>query len=228
MFEWAKKVVGGASQLGASNGKSGIGLIGLVQDTHVVTNGGWKPVEALEVGDLVLTFDNGLQPVADLHRENFQPASGQPTADRSPILLPAGALRNRRPLWLMPDQGLLIESEIAMEDIGDPFAIVPAKALAGHRGIASATADGALEVTKIMFEGEEAIYVEGGMLAHCPAPGAPFREGDDIQLVYNFVGFRTAKFMVACQMDGAEPEGLTYGPEELAGIMAGLQGRQAR
>ena len=36
---------------------------GLVAGTRIATAMGWRAVEAIAVGDLVLTFDNGLQPV---------------------------------------------------------------------------------------------------------------------------------------------------------------------
>lgn len=227
MFEWAKKVASGAttnlSELGGRLRGGQAGLSGLVDGTHVVTAQGWKPVDTLQVGDFVLTFDNGLQPVAAIHHEEFAPAPSETRADRSAILVPAGALRNRRPLWLMPDLGILVESDIALEDTGDPFAIVPGKALAGHRGIAPGAAEAPLGVTKLGFGEEEVIYVEGGMLVHCPASTDMGTADDDAQAIYKMMEFRAAKFMVACQMDGSEPEGLTYGPEELAGIMAGAR-----
>ena len=35
------------------------GQSGLVSGTHVASNMGWRAVEALSLGDLVLTFDHG-------------------------------------------------------------------------------------------------------------------------------------------------------------------------
>ena len=39
---------------------------GLVAGTNVASNLGWRAVDALSVGDMVLTFDNAMQPIVEI------------------------------------------------------------------------------------------------------------------------------------------------------------------
>lgn len=226
MLEWARKLITPFQAVSHLDEDSGSELVhvdgrsGLIRGTHVVSNLGWRPVETLTVGDRVLSFDNGMRPVTSVEREMVPlPPSVAHTA-RCPLLVPKGALRNRRDLWLLPDQGLLVESDIAAEDLGDPFAVVPAKSFAGYRGIELRPPAAEIEVISLSFQQDEVVYVEGGMLAHCPLPRSPL---DMIQggmpELYPVMPLRAAKFLVACHMDAEVPEGLTYHPEELMGAL---------
>ncbi len=192
---------------------------GFAHGTHVVSNLGWRPVETLQAGDKVLSFDHGMQVLAEVRHEVWSLPEDVAHTAHCPIHVPAGALRNRRPLWLMPDQGILVESDLAMEDLGDPFAVVPAKAFVGHRGIALASPGDHITLTQLVFQRDQVIYVEGGMLAHCPSLGSPVQSALHPQDSYPILPLRAAKFLVDCHMDADEPQGLTYHPEELAAVM---------
>lgn len=52
-----------------------------------------------------------------------------------PVHIPAGALGNCVEMTVLADQGLMIESDAALDQHGDPYAIVPALSLVGVRGI---------------------------------------------------------------------------------------------
>ncbi|WP_241525652.1 Hint domain-containing protein [Pseudophaeobacter leonis] len=43
-----------------------VGEGGLLAGTHVASNLGWRPVEALCAGDKVLTFDHGMQTIVEV------------------------------------------------------------------------------------------------------------------------------------------------------------------
>ena len=108
------------------------GQSGLLAGTHVASNLGWRKVEALSVGDKVLTFDNAMQTVTGIQRETLWIGEqSQAHPDTLPVLVPRGALHNRCDMWLMPEQGLLIESDVTRDALGDPFAVVTAQALVG-------------------------------------------------------------------------------------------------
>lgn len=224
MFDWAKRTMGQIRVArrdtdDAVDSMLITGSSGFISGTHVVSNLGWRAVEELRVGDKVLSFDNGMQPIADIQRDVCHISDSMLYTVECPVLVPQGALRNRRPLWLMPEQGLLVESDMVMDDTGDPFAVVPAKALAGHRGIDLSSPAKEFVVTTLGFHQDEIIYVEGGMLAHCPAPRAVTDAIDMSLQTYHLMNLKAAKFLIACHMDDDEPVGLTYHPEEIAAVL---------
>ncbi|WP_027259322.1 Hint domain-containing protein [Leisingera aquimarina] len=143
---------------------------GLLAGTHVASNLGWRPVEALTPGDKVLTFDHGMQTVVELQRETIVPGDGGLDPARCPLLVPRDALMNRVPLWLMPDQGVLLESDLVEDVQGDPFAVVPTAALEGYRGIRRMHPGAQLELVMPRFAQDQVIYLEAGMLGFAAAP----------------------------------------------------------
>lgn len=147
-----------------------VGQGGFLAGTHVASNLGWRPVEALTPGDKVLTFDHGMQTVVELQREVMIPAEGDLEPARCPLFVPRDALMNRVPMWLMPDQGVLLESELVEDDQGDPFAIVPACTLEGYRGIRRMHPGAQLELVMPRFAEDQVIYLEAGMLGYAAAP----------------------------------------------------------
>ncbi|WP_424979019.1 Hint domain-containing protein [Leisingera sp. S232] len=146
-----------------------VGQGGFLAGTHVASNLGWRPVEALTPGDKVLTFDHGMQTVVELQREIVIPSEGDLEPMRCPLFVPRDALMNRVPMWLMPDQGVLLESELVEDAQGDPFAIVPGCALEGFRGIRRMHPGAQLELVTPRFAEDQVIYLEAGMLGYSAA-----------------------------------------------------------
>ncbi|NIZ14355.1 Hint domain-containing protein, partial [Phaeobacter sp. HF9A] len=114
------------------------GYAGFLAGTMVATATGWRPVEGLRPGDEVLTFDHGMRPVTSVERQVLVLGDTACAQDMAPIYIPRDALGNRNPLWVKPEQGILIEHDLLEDGLGDPFAVVPACALEGYRGIARA------------------------------------------------------------------------------------------
>jgi hypothetical protein len=141
---------------------------GLVAGTLVATATGWQPVEDLRAGDMIVTFDAGMQPLRRITRATLGTRPGDLPRIARPLSLPKGALGNRREMVLLPGQPILIETDRAEELYGDPFTLIPAVALAGHRGIATAVPQDEIEVWFLEFETDQIVYVEGTVLAHCP------------------------------------------------------------
>jgi hypothetical protein len=147
-----------------------VGQGGLLAGTNVASNLGWRPVEALCAGDKVLTFDHGMQTIVEVVRETVHLDDGAIDPTRCPMHVPRDALNNRVPMWLLPDQGVLLESDLIEDHQGDPFAVVPASTLDGYRGICRLHPDNNLQLVTPRFEQDEVIYLEGGLLGFCPAP----------------------------------------------------------
>ncbi len=171
MFDWIKsKASPIAMGLETESPLIACGQGGLMGTTHVASNLGWRQADKLAVGDQVLTFDHGMQPITEVHRETVYMPEGGFSPAQCPLYVPVDALFNRAPMWLMPDQGVMLESELAEDDNGDPFVVVPACALEGYRGIRREQTGAKLELVMPRCENDEVIYAEAGAMAFNPTP----------------------------------------------------------
>lgn len=143
---------------------------GLIAGTLVETAVGWRRVELLRVGDHVQTFDGGLRQLRRVERSYYGADHGG-YALTGILHVPGGALDNCDDLFVMPDQMLMITSEVAADLLGTPSVLIPATALIGYRGITRQQPQGLVEAITLGFDDEEVIYANSGLLAHC-ATGA--------------------------------------------------------
>lgn len=175
------------------------GQNGLVSGTRVAAGPGWQAVEKLNVGDMVLTFDHGMQPVMDIQRETLvMPELALPGAQH-PVLVPRNTINNLQDIWLMPQQGLLVESDSALDPLGDPFAVVPARALLGFAGVRTAVPEETLEATTLAFAQDEVIYAESGLLMFCPRPRQILSDrGDAGSTLYTVLDLHDGRYLVRC------------------------------
>ncbi|WP_300059524.1 Hint domain-containing protein [uncultured Roseobacter sp.] len=146
---------------------------GVIAGSRVASVSGWRRVEELAVGDALLTFDNGPQRIQRLRRARLW---GDPAAvprPSWPTVMPAGALGHAEEIVLLPEQGVLLQTEAATDPMGDPFAVVPALALAGFCRSDRARPDRPVEVVTLQFARDEVIFTEAGLMLHCPRRSAP-------------------------------------------------------
>lgn len=141
---------------------------GFFAATKVACNTGWRRIDKLSVGDKVLTFDHGMQPIVEIKKEVVFEAPAEAPPVNWPVVVPVGALGNREALVLQADQGVMLEIEGVEDPMGDPFAVVPARVLGGLRDISRAAPKTRMEVITLVFATDEVIYVNGSMLAYCP------------------------------------------------------------
>lgn len=172
MFDWImkRKAPSVTSALISDSPMVATGQGGFLAGTHVASNLGWRQIEALSVGDRVLTFDHGMQVITEMHRETLLVSEDVLSNAQLPLLVPEDALHNRVAMWVMPDQGILIESDLAVDAQGDPFVVVPACTLDGYRGIHRAQAGQRFELVMPRFSQDEVIYLEAGLLGYSPMP----------------------------------------------------------
>lgn len=142
---------------------------GFTSTTKVATERGWRRVSDIQVGDKVFTFDNGLQAVHAISRGTHFVASDSLPDFTNPLHIPMHALGNEDPMVLLPEQVVMIESDVAEELSGDPFALITAKMLVGFRGIERFRSLHPIEMTTLHFEHDEVVYAEGGSLLLSPA-----------------------------------------------------------
>lgn len=169
---------------------------GLLAGGRVATSMGWCPVEALTAGDLVVTFDNGMQPVAEARRETILVTEMIAPNAYGAVLVPSGALGNSSDFELLPDQGVMIESDAACDFFGDPFAVVPAKSLVGYRDISRIPARSQIDAVTLTFASEQVIYLHGGATVYCAGPVMNLLDMDTQSVTYERVSANPARALV--------------------------------
>lgn len=71
---------------------------GFVEGTKIMVESGWRNVASLAEGDLVQTFENGLQPIRQIEKTNVWKQPGTCPDNVCPLFVPAGAWQRRRPI----------------------------------------------------------------------------------------------------------------------------------
>ncbi|MEM7732978.1 MAG: Hint domain-containing protein [Pseudomonadota bacterium] len=142
---------------------------GLVGGAMLATSRGWMAAGELQPGDLVLTFDAGLQAVTQVSRETPWDDDEECPQALWPLEVPAGAFGNDRPFYLMGGQNIMVESDAAEDMFGDPFSVIPAGTLQGVRRIEKAPPKAAMEIVHIYFSEEQVVFGEHGALYLCPS-----------------------------------------------------------
>ncbi len=156
---------GTASQIG-SGGKTG-----LFGSTRVATTHGWRQVSSVKAGDSVLTFDHGMQKVVAVERSTLALDADVSDPSGWPMYVPAGALGNLSDFIVMPGQSVLVESDLAEDLMGDPFALIRAEDLDSVRGISRVAPSERVDVMTLQFENDEVVFGAGGALFLCAAGG---------------------------------------------------------
>lgn len=173
MFGWkseGRKAATRTSEFSGAYDGGAVGVMsGIVAGTRVATAIGWRPVEAVSVGDKVLTFDGGLQRVTGVRRQVLWSGEGDCPRRFWPLSVPAGALGNREVMSLLPRQPVMVESDSAEELFGDPFALIPAMSLDDINGITRAPPRGPVEVITVQFADDQVVFANSGALFLCPA-----------------------------------------------------------
>ena len=169
---------------------------GIACGTRIATAIGWRPVEAIAAGDPVLTFDHGMQEVLRVERRALWAGLTTPRADW-PLMVPAGALGNRSEMVLLPGQSVLIESDLAEESFGDPFVLVRAMMLDGHRGITRIRPPVRVDIATLHFARDEVVYANAGAMFLCGA-NADLLSAPEVQGGYTVLPDWLAQDFIDC------------------------------
>jgi hypothetical protein len=102
-----------------------------VAGTLIETPAGEVPVEALDVGALVMTADREAQPLVWKGQVTVLPSD----PGLWPIVIPAGVLGNPLPLAVSPQHRVLLRHPAAELMFGASEVLVPAQALVGFAGV---------------------------------------------------------------------------------------------
>ncbi len=160
-FTEAEKII-----LGAAPAAKNV-PVGLIAGTQLETAAGWRPVEKLMRGDKVYTYDGGLRAINRLDRSFVDAAE---VAPEGLVLIPGGVLSNSDDLLVLPEQKLLIETTA----LGGVAALFRAADLIGQDGIHRVRSTSHIQVVRPVFDDEEVLWANSGLLFHCAASmGAP-------------------------------------------------------
>ncbi|WP_196222769.1 Hint domain-containing protein [Pseudooceanicola algae] len=145
----------------------------MLAGTRVAGAAGWQPVETLQPGDKVLTFDNGLQPVLRVRRTTVSGhgASGMTTFAGLPKVLqiPAGVIGNCATMQVLPRQGLLVKSRLSEQTYGKQLVLIHAGSLLGYCGVTRMAQGHLPEICLPEFEIGQVVFCSSGALSSCPA-----------------------------------------------------------
>lgn len=167
---------------------------GIVSDTLIATSSGWRPADSLRVGDPVLTFDHGEQAITGLRSTVL----GPDIQTHWPLLVPAGALQNREDVILLPEQKVMIDSDIAEELFGEAFVLLPALSLQSWRGIDLSRPPSGKAVVQISFSEPQIIYASRTLMLSCP--GEELAQLDWSDPGYFACSMTQARHLIACIM----------------------------
>jgi len=140
-------------------------IICFTAGTRILTPHGPRPVEDLRPGDLVITADDGLQPVRWTGRRSV-PARGR----LAPVRLRAGsAFGNGRDLLVSPQHRMLVTGHRANLLFGESEVLAAAKHLIDGRDVTRAPG-GEVTYVHLLFDRHQVIFAEG-------APSESFHPG---------------------------------------------------
>ncbi|MEQ8366010.1 MAG: Hint domain-containing protein [Roseicyclus sp.] len=124
--------------------------------TRILTPQGERPIETLHPGDLVITRDDGPQPIRWMGAR-----MGSGKGKNAPIRVNAGGLFGaRRPFLVSPQHRMLVEGYRAELACGDREVLVSAKHLIDGRQVECAPCT-AVTYIHMMFDRHQVIYAEG-------------------------------------------------------------------
>ncbi|SHH38652.1 Hint domain-containing protein [Cognatiyoonia sediminum] len=135
--------------------------VGLLSGQKVITTAGQIPVEAVESGTRLLTFDGGYQPVTDVRRERLPLGA-------SVMVVPKGVFGNQGEILMLPEQDVIFDLDMSAEAFVDPFAMIRASDLSGHWGIKPRVVLEPLLSTQILFAQDEVLRTSVAAMFHCP------------------------------------------------------------
>ena len=123
---------------------------GFIRGTMVETVDGPKPIEDIAACDMIITSDNGAQPVRFLLRQTVDAAA--------PILFEAGSIENGSDLIVSPEHRMLIADWRAELVMGCDEVLVTARHLVNGKDV-RALEGGTVEFLHLLFDAHQIIFV---------------------------------------------------------------------
>jgi Ca2+-binding RTX toxin-like protein len=132
--------------------------------TMILTDRGEVAVEALQPGDLVVTRDNGLQPLRWVGQRKLSHLQLVADPDLQPVRIAQGALAGQGPARTMlvsPQHRVLVEGARAELLFGEAEVLVPARHLVGQTEVTRALPEDGVTYVHILFDRHEIVQSDG-------------------------------------------------------------------
>jgi Ca2+-binding RTX toxin-like protein len=132
--------------------------------TEIMTDRGAIAVEVLQPGDLVVTRDNGLQPLRWVGTRHVSLTDLLARPELQPVRIGLGALGNAGPVrstLVSPQHRVLIEGAKAEMYFGESEVLVPAKHLLGTAEVTRAVPSEGVTYVHILFDRHELVLSNG-------------------------------------------------------------------
>ncbi|SIT06591.1 Hint domain-containing protein [Paracoccus saliphilus] len=132
-------------------------------NTLIETDHGNKPVEELQIGDMIATMDDGYQPIRWIGSTSRDAIDIARNPKLRPIRIPAGALGGglpKRDLMVSRQHRVLVKSKIAQRMFGADEVLIPANKLVGVNGIEIAEDIDNVTYFHILFDKHQVIFSE--------------------------------------------------------------------
>ena len=155
---------GGAAVTGADLTYDNTNVVCFSAGTLITTIEGLRKVEALQAGDLVLTMDNGYQPLRWLGRRYLDVATLEANERLRPIRIKVGALGANHPdtdLIVSPQHRILLRSKVAFRMFGEHEILVSARRLTVLDGVALDWDHEPVTYFHMMFDNHEIVFANG-------------------------------------------------------------------
>lgn len=159
-------------------GNTDVGVVTLdsvpcfVAGTRIATARGERPVEDLRPGDLIVTQDDGLQPLRWIGMRDVK-AEG----DFAPIRIEADTFGRHGEVWLSPLHRIMLSDHRAELLFGEPEVLIAARDLVHRRGV-SRSEGGRVCYVHLLFDSHQVIYSEG-LATESFLPGPQIRSSFD-------------------------------------------------
>ena len=133
-----------------------VACVSFTRGTRItLANGEQRPIEALQVGDRVLTRDDGAQPVRWMGRRTVRAVG-----DVAPVTIRAGALNNENDLVVSPDHRVLVYQRRDRLGAGRSEVLVKVRHLINGDTVVQQEG-GFVEYFQLIFDEHQIIYAEG-------------------------------------------------------------------
>lgn len=146
-----------------------------LRGTLIETERGPVPIEDLHPGDMVRTYDNGLQPLRWIGS-----TITQVTDATAPIRFAKGQFGATSDLWVSPNHRMLVTGQFAQLLFGEEEVLAKAKDLVNDQSIRPDLSLAKVEYFHLLFDQHEILYSHG-VLSESYHPGPETAKGFDAE-----------------------------------------------
>lgn len=166
----------------SSTGTNDVGLVTInsvpcfVAGTPILTDAGERPVESLQVGDMVMTKDEGLQPLRWIGRRRVTA-----TGSHAPIRIAPDTFGEHGELLVSPLHRILIRDAWAELLFAEEEVLVAARDLVNGHSIAPLEG-GEVEYVHLLFDRHQVVF-SAGLETESFLPGPQLRDSFEAEMV---------------------------------------------